>query len=298
MKYLDASTGTRANKIVKGFYDLREENGWEPKVGLQIHFQAEALAKRFEGRQIVMLVDEISSKGMLSKMGDLVFPETVRMILVLNPKKKSNEKPLTLPPSFLHVTLSTPYRSTIAITSLARFIAKCNGLVVPEGDFGSDVEGTKPIIFDVDSDDRKMEEALEECHKRNTILYEVFEDEREMKEALGHCRKHLGDNATILYGGYLSPSIEKMVKKLRKEEGGPWDYSDANKFCGWEAERVVLVTEGTGEILEMITRARTHLSVILVESCNLLHFKKFFQGAVDLGLVDKVQLGAEVNETS
>ena len=119
-----------------------------------------------------------------------------------------------------------------------------------------------------------------------------------MEEALEHCRKHLGDNATILYGGYLPPSIEKMVKKQGKEAGGPWDFCDANKFCGWEAERVVLVTKGTGEILEMITRARTHLSVILVESGHLVHYKKFFQGAVDLGLVDKVQLGAEADETS
>merc|ERR1719209_1955982 len=95
------------------------------------------------------------------------------MILVLNPD--ASKSTLTLPPSFLHVTLTTPYRSTIAITSLARFIAKCKGLVVPEGDFGSDVEGIKPIFFDVGNDERKMEEALK------------------------HCRMHLGDNATIIY---------------------------------------------------------------------------------------------------
>ena len=65
-------------------------------------------------------------------------PESVRMILVLNPMI-SDESPLTLPPSVLHVTLTTPYRSTIAITRLARFIAECKGLVVPEGDFGSNL---------------------------------------------------------------------------------------------------------------------------------------------------------------
>merc|ERR1711994_874395 len=108
------------------------------------------------------------------------------MILILNPKESSEENPLTLPPSFLHVTLTTPYRSTIAITSLARFIAKCKGLVVPEGDFGSDVEGTKPIFFDVGKDEKKMEEALEHCHK------------------------HLGDDATILYD--VPPhSMKKIV---------------------------------------------------------------------------------------
>merc|ERR1712001_515286 len=109
------------------------------------------------------------------------------MILVLNPI--SYGSPLTLPPSFLHVTLTTPYRSTIAITSLARFIAKCKGLVVPEGDFGSDVEGTKPIFFDVGLDERMMEEALEHCHK------------------------HLGDKVTILYNYQIPDSIEKMTKE-------------------------------------------------------------------------------------
>merc|ERR1719264_2363287 len=96
------------------------------------------------------------------------------MILVLNPAT-SDGSPLTLPPSFLHVTLTTPYRSTIAITRLARFIAKEEGLVVPEGDFGSDVEGTKPIVFDVGKEERKLEETLDEYHKQ------------------------LGDNATVLY---------------------------------------------------------------------------------------------------
>merc|ERR1712001_645656 len=113
------------------------------------------------------------------------------MILVLNPI--TYNYPLTLPPSFLHVTLTTPFRSTIAITRLARFIAKCKGKVVPEGDFGSDVEGTKPIVFDVGKDERKMEEALEECHNQ------------------------LGDNATLLY--YYREPIEKWMKAA----GAHWD---------------------------------------------------------------------------
>ena len=133
----------------------------------------EVLAKRWEGRQIVMLVDEIKDKKMLGKLKDQSLPESVRMILIVNPAT-SYGSPLTLPPSFLHVTLTTPYRSTIAITRLARFIAKCKGLVVPEGDFGSDVEGIKPTFFEVGNDKRNMEEALV------------------------HCRKHLENNATIL----------------------------------------------------------------------------------------------------
>ena len=140
----------------------------ESKMGVRLLDLTEALAKRWEGRQIVMLVDEIINKDMFSKLGEQCFPESVRMILVLNPDARGNY--FTLPPSFLHDTLTTPYRSTIAITSLARFIAKCYGLVLPEGEFGSDVEGTKPIFF------------------------EVGKDERKLKEALAYSFKHLGDN--------------------------------------------------------------------------------------------------------
>ena len=114
----------------------------------------------------MLLVDEICNKHDLRKLGEQIFPETVRMILILNPRESDEGNPLTLSPSFLHVTLTTPYRSTIAITRLARFIAKSIGLVFSEGEFGSDVEGTKPILFDVRRDERKMNEALEHCRRQ------------------------------------------------------------------------------------------------------------------------------------
>ena len=66
-----------------------------------------------------------------------------------------------MPESFLHINLATPYRSTIAITSLARFIAKCEGEVVSEEEIGSDVEGKKPIVFDVGKDEVKLRETLQ-----------------------------------------------------------------------------------------------------------------------------------------
>ena len=182
----------------------------------------------------------------------------------------SSKSPLTLPPSFLHVTLSTPYRSTSAITSLARFIAKCEGLAVPEGDLGSDVDGIKPIFFDVGKDERKM------------------------KEALKHCRKHLGDNATILYEDYIPDSIKKLARDQGKESGGTWDRFDAGNFYGWEAEIVVAVTGGFN-IMELITRARNMVAVIVVEGkfaqTRYIEIKKFFQQAADEGLIEVVHLG-------
>ena len=218
-----------------------------------------------------MLVDEICLTAMLSKLTDQKIPLSIRLILVLNPTT-SSQSPLTLPPSFLRVNLTTPYRSTIAITSFARFIAKYYQ-IVPEGDFGSDVEGVKPTLFDVGKDARKM------------------------KEALAHCRKHLGDKATILYDMNIPSSIERMVKEQGKPEGGPWDCHYAGDYFGWEADRLVAVTNGHLG-MELITRARTHLSLILVEWFSYEKIKKYFQKAADLGLVEIVQLNAGAVELS
>ena len=200
---------------------------------------------------------------MLKKLGEQTLPDSVRMILVLNPAS-SQRSPLNLPPSFLHVTLTTPYRSTIAITALARFVAECKGLDVPEEDYGSDVKGTKPIFFDVGEDQRKLGEALEGC------------------------QEHLKDNVTVLYDLYLPPRIEVIVKVKGKKAGGPWECHKASTFYGWEAERVVVVTNGD-HIMELITRGRTHLAIILVDggrNNQYAQFKKHFQQAECLGLVD------------
>ena len=82
-----------------------------------------------------------------------------------------------------------------------------------------------------------------------------------------------------------------MVKEQGKKAGGPWDCYNANNFYGWEAERVVAVTGGNS-FMELITRARTHLSVILVDdSSSYAATKEYFQQAADLGLIEMVQMG-------
>ena len=257
MRHLDASTGTRANKISKSWPDIMKECGIassEPDMGL-VHV-TEAFSKRWEGRQVVMLLDEILDDKILLNLGDQSIPESVRLILVINPITSLTH--LTLSPSFLQVTLTVPYRSTIAITRLARFMAKCNNLVVPEGDFGSDVEGIRPIIFDVGNNERKMQEALEHCHKQ------------------------LGDNATILYDHPNREPIEKWMKAA----GADWDGSNTSSFYGWEDDTVVVVTDGS-HMMELLTRARTKIVIILVEGqgeCEYAEQKGFFLQAVEEGL--------------
>merc|ERR1712037_969505 len=143
------------------------------------------------------------------------------LILIVNPKYSSDLR-TTLPESFLHIDLATPYRSTIAITTLARFLAKCRGKVVPEGEFGSDVEGKKPIVFDVGKDEVKMRKALQ----RSRDLF--------------------GDEATLLYHPRLPYSMKDICESNGKEKGGAWECYRADKFIGWEANNVVAATVGSG----------------------------------------------------
>ena len=113
-----------------------------------------------------------------------------------------------------------------------------------------------------------------------------------MEEALAHCHKHLGENpATILFNdaGAVPFSIMASVKGQGKEAGGPWECYNADKFFGSEAERVVAVTGGE-RIMELITRARTHLCVILVGGAKYRgETKRYFQQAADKGLAEMIQ---------
>ena len=149
----------------------------------------------------------------------------------------------------------TPYRSTIAISSLAHFTVKCKSLVVPEGDLGTDVEGTKPIFFDTGNDDLKT--AGRQCH--NPLWY-------------------------------YHPKLNSKggAEEKGKGAGGPWDCYHAYHFYGWEAERVVAVTSGRN-IMELITRSRTILYIILVtyseDDYSYAKTKEYFQQAAGQGLL-------------
>ena len=84
-----------------------------------------------------------------------------------------------------------------------------------------------------------------------------------------------------------------------------WNCHSVTSYYGWEAERVVALIDAM-DIVEPITRARTHLAVILsdikTKSTNLMHLndfgfleqnRKYFLQAADLGLIEIVELGAK-----
>ena len=120
-----------------------------------------------------------------------------------------------------------------------------------------------------------------------------------MEEALKNCRKHLGDNATILYDHGLTDSMKKLVKEQGKKAGGPWECYYATNFYGWEADRVVAVTNGIST-MEMITRAKTLLAVITVNfgyPNGYAKTKEYIQQAADQGLIEDLSLDLEINLT-
>ena len=114
-------------------------------------------------------------------------------------------------------------------------------------------------------------------------------------------REILGDKVTILHDNDISSEDLKTVQGMTTsqtggEESSHWKYYNADNFYGWEADRIVAVSTGFS-ILEMITRARTHLYVVMVasklESTSLRYndvCKCGFQKAVQEGLVQPINL--------
>ena len=119
-------------------------------------------------------------------------------------------------------------------------------------------------------------------------MFDVGKDEVKLREALQRSRDLFGNDATLLYDDFNLPSsMKEICKRNGKEKGGPWDFYNAHVFVGWEANRVVAVTSGGGTTLEMATRAKTELILILVEAEEedkkeyYAKYQKLFHDAAD-----------------
>ena len=125
LNHLDANTTKAKTKIFGAWDEIKKEYGVnESDKEMQLLLLTEALAKRWEGRQVVSLVhDIIYPDDWVNSLADHAerIPQCVKLILIVNPLDSSYLR-TTLPESFLHINLVTPYRSTI--TTLARFIAE------------------------------------------------------------------------------------------------------------------------------------------------------------------------------
>ena len=125
-------------------------------------------------------------------------------------------------------------------------------------------------------------------------MFDVGKDEVKLREALQRSRDLFGDDATLLYDGFLPSSMREICQRNGKEKGGSWECCDAFEFIGWESNKVVAITTGRLDTLEMATRAKTQLILILAEPAEEYHyFKQFyddyqrhFHAAADKGLVE------------
>ena len=98
------------------------------------------------------------------------------------------------------------------------------------------------------------------------------------------CHKRLGDNATIL----LPFDYGEEIKKWMKAAGALWDCYDERHFYGWEADSIIVVLTSGGQQMEQITRAKTKLYILLMDSGydDYSEAKGFFQQAAEEGLVE------------
>ena len=84
-----------------------------------------------------------------------------------------------------------------------------------------------------------------------------------------------------------------ICRAMIKDKGGPWECYKCVDCTGWEADRVVVVACGGTSTLEMITRAKTHLILILAKPKREydIKFYEVWQNnlaeAADDGLVER-----------
>ena len=133
-------------------------------------------------------------------------------------------------------------------------------------------------------------------------MFDVGKDLVKLREALQRSQDLFGNNATLLCDSWLPSSMIEICKSNGKEKGGPWECYNADEFYGWESNKVVAVTAGGFATLEMATRAKTQLILILAEpeieahKKNYADYQKYFQAAADTGLVELL-VSANANES-
>ena len=93
--------------------------------------------------------------------------------------------------------------------------------------------------------------------------------------------------------------MKKICESHGKKKGGPLECYNAGNFYGWEAERVVAVTTGRGNIPEQATRAKTELILVLAEPEEeerkkyYKRIREVIKAAADEGLVDLEAIESE-----
>merc|ERR1712130_1080365 len=108
----------------------------------------------------------------------------------------------------------------------------------------------------------------------------------------------VGNDATLLYDAHIPSSMREICKSNGKDKGGAWECYNARQFFGWESNNVVAVTNGAAYTIEMATRAKTQLILILIEDSRTKGFysnyQKYLQAAADKGLAE-LCVGVNVN---
>ena len=153
-------------------------------------------------------------------------------------------------------------------------MAKLHGFQVPEGECGNDVDGFKPVLFDVGSDYEKLKTTILKCQQ-------LFKDNAVVLTNMGtEGRSYYPKSEEFKMREVLS-ELEKRTRGWAKMEprSKSWEYNSPHTYYGWEADNVILLTTYDYN-MEMITRARQRLLVIVVQSIGNNFYKASKEGFI------------------
>ena len=231
-----------------------------------------ALSGRYPHHSVILAVDEVYAQhakktpcGQFYDWTDLQhLPHNIHLIMAFNPWMLL---PVKLPAEEICLQFqgNIRYRNTRKIIKFCNFISKMCGLIMPEDEAASDVDGESVGWLD---------------------LGEITSHD-EIRSALARVARFMGPgDTTFLCDGGLD-ALHPVITAY-EDKTGEWNAMFTGDYRGHETDRVVYL--GSGEDMEAISRARVRLCVVTFHGLGSYkegydEAKPLYTGAEGEGLV-------------
>jgi hypothetical protein len=231
-----------------------------------------ALSDRYPHHSVILAVDEVwaykakkTGSGQFYDWTDLQdLPHNIHLIMAFNPNMGL---PVKLPAEEICLQFqgNIRYRNTRKIIKFCNFISNKLGLIMPEDEVASDVDGESVGWLD---------------------LGEITSHD-EIRAALARVARFMGPGPTTFLCGYGLDALHPVISDY-EDKTGEWNAMMSGEYQGHETDRVVYL--GSGAIMEPLSRARVRLCVL---TCHGLGSDKewydlakpWYTGAMEEGLV-------------
>ena len=270
MTLLDSCTSdVPTERIVRPYLDLASSLS---AAGVCLATFCDALAKRWAGRDIVLVVDEIilvEWAHFFSNLDNISGTNSIRLILVLNPRfsttmdefydEFNGPKALLVkqkckcdaarkskaldPPQQRSIFQDLPEESFQRV-SLQTSYRSTKSIIK----LARHLSKCLKITFATQNSDSDSDELGSDLEGTKPMFFDTgrcdpsdFQSSiLRLRYALDRAEKELGSEATILYNISGYAELQKMVKMTSRKEGGPWQCYKAAEFYGCEADKVFL----------------------------------------------------------